>query len=138
MALSRNWAEGKTIYETYLFTDGTDTSSLTYENHSDFLRWFRYPAALKKGRILAIEEWINAKSGEEHARKIAVFDLVTGNEIKSSFVDALTTFPNMDELEKHIRHEIPADGLSPKEEMNPATLDWEDLVEISRSRNLYE
>lgn len=114
-----------------------DTSKLLVEGFN-FLRWFRYPAALKKGRILAIEEWINAKSAEEHARRIAVFDLLTGNEIKSAFVDALTTLPDMDKLEEHIRHEISGDGLSPKEEKNPATLDWADLVEISRSRNLYE
>lgn len=136
MALSRNWAEGKTVYETYLCKDGTDIGFLNHENHSDFLRWFRYPAALLTGRLLAVEEWINAESQEGHTCKVAVFDLATGMEIKCSFVDALTTLPDMEELETHVRHLVPDDGITPKVEENPATLNRADLIEVLRSRDI--
>jgi len=137
MALSRSLTNEHTIYD-YLYIDGVDGASLKYEEHSKFLRWFRYPAARKKGRILAVEEWENLLTKEAHARKIAVFDMISGNEIKSPFVDGLTDLPNMEELEEHVRQYIPEDGRSLEEVKDSATLDRADFLEALRARNLFQ
>lgn len=63
----------------------------------------------------------------EPATRYSLIGASTRN-IKGSYV----------KISRDIRYEIPTDGLLPKEEKNSATLDWADLVEISRSRNLYE
>ena len=137
MALSCSPAREHTIY-TYLYLNGVDGASLKYEEHTKFLRWFRYPAARIKGRILAVEEWIYAGSREKHALKIAIFDMITGNEIKSPFIDGLTDLPNMEELEEHVRQYIPEDGRSLEEVNDSATLDQADLIEALRARNLFQ
>ncbi len=100
MSLARKRPGAETIFEVELHVDGTDLSKLEWNTHSRFLRWFRYPVALTQGRVLAIEEWV-PKDGK-HTRKIAVFDLITGDEIRCPYVDQLNNFPAMEELEAEV------------------------------------
>jgi hypothetical protein len=137
MSLERTRRSEKTIHDPQLYQDGTDIESLKFEDEIKFLRWFHYPAALTRGRILAIEELIHAFSKEKHTSKIAVFDMVTGDEIRCPFIDGLTSLPNMEELEKEVHHFIPDDGLLPEEKESPGTANRMDLIDSLRTRNLY-
>lgn len=53
-------------------------------------RWFQYGSDVMVGRLLAVEEWLNCKSKDEHQRRVAVFDTTTGAEIKHGLLASLS------------------------------------------------
>jgi hypothetical protein len=67
-------------------------------NWQKYVRWFRYPAANVKGRLLAVEEWLNHKSKTGHNTRTVVFDIESGDEISGPAVDALESAYDNDGL----------------------------------------
>lgn len=101
-SLQRHPQEGRSIYETELFQEGTDTSRLEFGTFHHSLRWFRYASTHIVGDHIAFEEWINPRSKTEHRRKIAVFNLTSGQEIKGPRIDALEQVVGLDTIRPHI------------------------------------
>ncbi len=103
--------EGTTnIFDTYMFRDGTDVEALrsatNFFGYTNHLRWFRYPATIVGGEFLAIEEWIEPTSKTEHRQRIAIFNVITGEEITGSKVESLITLPNSAALAEFRNEEV--------------------------------
>ncbi|MCE0483125.1 MAG: hypothetical protein LV479_02680 [Methylacidiphilales bacterium] len=60
-----------------------------YPDHAKGVRWFRYPAYVIAGNLLALEEWLEPKELTAHKRRIAVFDTRLDQELIGPEVDAL-------------------------------------------------
>ena len=76
-------------YGREFFLPGSEQSVLDWKSATKNLRLFRYLSNIVSGRLLAIEEWINHSSRMDHRSRVAVFDIVTGNEVVGELVNAL-------------------------------------------------
>jgi hypothetical protein len=64
-----------------LYLGGIDPKTLDFHKWHEHVRLFRYPSACQGGVMLALEEWIDARSkGKAHSR-IALFNSTTGEEV---------------------------------------------------------
>jgi hypothetical protein len=52
-------------------------------------RWFQYGSAAVVDQFVAVEEWLNCKSKDNHQRRVAVFDTTTGEEITHGRLSSL-------------------------------------------------
>jgi hypothetical protein len=73
-------------------------------------RWFRYGSEVIAGQLVAVEEWLNCKSKDNHHRRVAVFDARTGAEITHERLGSLRDPSELAELEPEIRSGLLPDG----------------------------
>ena len=64
------------------FRDGVDTSTLGMEAESQYLRWFRHGTHWSARGLIALEEWRRSGDDPSYECSYAVFDSLTGEEIK--------------------------------------------------------
>lgn len=88
-SLRRNHGAGKSVFETEVFQEGVDTKNVPWQEMANNLRWFRYGVTHTAGTYLAVEEWENPDSKSNHRRKIAVFNVTSGEEMIGPKIDAL-------------------------------------------------
>ena len=72
-----------------LYKPNIDPQTLDSPERDKHLRWFRYDITHTAGNFLALEEWEEIRSKENHRTRIAVFNIATGEEMISPEVKAL-------------------------------------------------
>ena len=77
---------------------GTDPEKAVYPNHTTGVRWFRYPEQHVAESLLALEEWLEPKDPDKHAKRIAVFDTKSDREVTGPRVAALQRVDQIAEL----------------------------------------
>jgi hypothetical protein len=107
-SLERNRGESNLRSELELYQDGVDAKTLDWQtfSHIKFLRWFRYRDIFSTGRLLAMEEWIDHKSKTNHRSRIAVFDTLSGEEIRGDRIDALKSLNDFETAKAIIEAEL--------------------------------
>lgn len=93
--------------EAELLIPGTDPSKLEWNTYTKFLRWFRHRSECIVGRLLAVEEWIDAFSKTDHKKRVAVFEHATGREFHGPMVDALRNPAEIENVRENIESELP-------------------------------
>jgi hypothetical protein len=79
---------------------GIDPEKAVYPNHAMGVRWFRYPITHAEGSLLALEEWLEPLDPEKHAKRIAVFDTISDQEVTGPHVDALQNVHQVADLSR--------------------------------------
>ncbi len=75
-----------------------DLTSVKQDNYEHFLRWFRYGVTSTAGDLLALEEWIDPRSKTAHRKRIAVFNVKSGEERTGLAVDRLNNVNEVPQL----------------------------------------
>jgi hypothetical protein len=81
----------------YLRSD-VDPASLDTASARDAVRWFRYSKEFTAGQHLAVEEWIDHSSREDHRSRIAVFDITDGREMTGPLIDGMEKVSDLGEI----------------------------------------
>jgi hypothetical protein len=77
---------------------GVDPEKAVYPNQDAGVRWFRYGVSHTAGSLLALEEWLDPIDPIKHAKRIAVFDTTTDQEVTGPQVDALPSVLQVESL----------------------------------------
>jgi hypothetical protein len=77
---------------------GFDPAKAVFPNGGTGVRWFRYRVFHTAGSLLGLEEWVDAMDAEKHAKRIAVFDTTTDQEVTGPQVDALQSVRQINDL----------------------------------------
>ena len=87
-SLSRRQQVDPTRYEN-LYQDGIGAKKLGRTFDSEGMRWFRYGAFSIQVNLLAVEEWLQSDSKADHKKRIAVFNVDTGDELTGPEISKL-------------------------------------------------
>jgi len=90
-----------------LLVPGADPSKLEWNTYRKFLRWFRYDSECIAGRLLAVEEWIDALSKTNSKKRVAVFDCATGRELHGPLIDALRCPTEIEKIREQLEPQLP-------------------------------
>ena len=90
-SLSREITNTTNRADTELFKEGIDAHQIPILNWADYLRWFRFGVTCQVNNLIAFEEWIEPRSKENHRKRIAVFNTLSGEEITGSAVTKLNS-----------------------------------------------
>jgi len=93
--------------EAELLVPGADPSKLEWNTYTKFLRWFRYRSECVVGRLLAVEEWIDAFSKSDHKNRVAVFEHEMGRELHGPLINALRYPAEIERIRERIESELP-------------------------------
>lgn len=106
-SMRRVRGEQKRHWDVELMQPSPAGVEFTFDNHTQFLRWFRYHSNVQAGRLIAVEEWLNHKSKTDHKRRIAVFDTVTGDEIFGPLVEGLISTSHLERVRDEVEASLP-------------------------------
>jgi hypothetical protein len=81
-----------------LYRPDADPKTLKWEELQKNLRWFHYGITHIAGNFLALEEWEELRSQNKHRKRIAVFNITTGEEITGPEVTALQSVAEVEKL----------------------------------------
>jgi hypothetical protein len=80
--LERHHPDLKAKDQFRVFRDGVDVSTLGWNEEFEYLRWFYHGIHWSVRGLIALEEWTQAGDGSGYSCSYAVFDSLTGKEIK--------------------------------------------------------
>jgi hypothetical protein len=83
-SLWRDLPQLKFSNEKHFFRAGVDTSTLSWDQERQYLRWFRHATHWAANGLVALEEWTKNNETGSYTRTLAVFDAATGEELKAA------------------------------------------------------
>lgn len=86
-SLRKYFPGSEQTHECFVSKGGVDITNMNWKERDKHLRWFNYRSSRICGGLLALEEWSEREAQLHMDKRIAVFDVETGEELHGDYLN---------------------------------------------------